>query len=139
MGMIQTELKDDRGEIITLNHDDPRYWEGPYRYVAYPKAVYRITQPGQQEAEHRIVKSEREQSELGSAWKESPADAKAHFEALEAEVAKAAAESAYQDRNLSELAKAERLAHERSTDEMVVSVPEKPRRGRKPKAVVSTE
>src|SRR5690348_5793168 len=99
--MIQTEIKDERtGEVIKLDHHDPRYWQGPYRYEPYPKALYRITQPGQTEPEMQIVKSETEQNRLGSAWKESPADARLHFSALEAEVAKAAAESLAADQRL---------------------------------------
>lgn len=129
--MIQTEIRDERtGETIKLDHHDPRYWNGPYRYEPYPKALYRITQPGQKDPEMAIVKSQQEHERLGSAWKESPVDALAHFNALESEVAKAAAESNFADRNMSAAARAERLQHDRSTDEMTVGVPAPKKRGR---------
>lgn len=121
--MIQTSYKDDRGEVVELSVHDARYWEGPYHYEPFPKALYRITQPGQTEAEHRVVKSEREMTALGSGWFESPEDAKVHFEKLEADMARAAAESNAADTRLSAKAQAERLAHDRSTDEMVTDVP----------------
>lgn len=139
--MIQKEIRDERtGEMIQLDHNDPRYWDGPYKYEPYPKMVFRVTQPGQKDAEAQIVRSQREHDALPSDWKESPADAREHFERVEAEIAKAAAESNYADRNLSELAKAERVAYERSTDEMVTSVPEQKRGpGRPKKNPVSAE
>jgi len=139
--MIRTSMVDDRGEIRQLTPNDPDYWTGPYTYVPYPKALYRITQPGQTDAECRVVNSDHEMSKLGTAWHESPTEAKEAFEKLESDVAKAAAESNYADRNLSAGAAAERLAHDRSTDEMITDVPVPKKRGRpfKKQATVSTD
>lgn len=125
--MIQTSIINDRGERETLDHNDPRYWNGPYRYEPYPKALYRQTQPGMP-CEERVVKSDSEHNKLGSDWHESPADAKAHFEKLEADMAKAAAEHNYSVQRMSEQAQREALAHDRATDEMTADVPA-PKRG----------
>lgn len=120
--MIQTEIRNNRGELEKLEPGDARYWDGPYKYTPYPKALYRQTQPGAP-CEQREVQSETEQVRLGPEWFESPADAKTRFEALEAEIAKVAAERHYTDRRMSDLAQAEALAADRATDEMVADVP----------------
>ncbi len=125
--MIQTETRNDRGEVEQLDHNDIRYWNGPYRYEPFPKAMYRQTQPGQ-EPDHRIVKSDSEMRALGSDWKESPVEAKAAFEALEADMAAAAAEYNAANLRMSDKAQREALAYDRSTDEMVADVPA-PKRG----------
>lgn len=134
--MIQTEIRNSRGELEKLDHNDPRYWEGPYRYEPYPKALYRQTQPGQ-EPEHRIVRSDEEHRRLGSDWKESPADAREAFAALEADIARAAAEFNAATLTMSEKAQREALAHDRSTDAMVADVPAPQKRpaGRKVETV----
>ncbi len=136
MGQIQKTIRDDRGEIIELDHNDARYWEGPAKYVPFPKLMFRQSQPGQPDdkLDHLVVKSEDEMIRAGSAWKESPDEARAYFTSLESDMAKAAATANYEDRNLSEPAKRERLAHERATDEMVTDVPAPKRRGRPAKA-----
>lgn len=135
--MIRTEIKDDRGDMRQLTPNDLDYWTGPYRYEPYPKMLFRITQPGQTEAEVCVVTNAHEHSRKGSDWFETPDDARAHFARVEADVAKAAAEANYQDRNMSEAAKAERLAHDRSTDEMVTDVPRRPGRPRKASTVAA--
>src|SRR5690348_2168270 len=81
--MIRTEMKDDRGEIVKLTPNDADYWTGPYVYQPYPKMLFRITTPGQQEPEHLIVQSESEHTRAGSAWKETPDEARDHFNKLE--------------------------------------------------------
>lgn len=125
--MIQTSIRNSRNEVELLDHNDPRYWEGAYVYQPFPKAMYRQTTPGA-ECEHRIVKSDSEMNALGSDWFESPADAKTHFEKLEADMAKAAAEHNYRVSRMSEGAQREALEHARSTDEMTADVPA-PKRG----------
>lgn len=133
--MIQTQIRNDRGELETLDHNDPRYWEGPYVKVEYPKALYRQAQPGQP-AELRVVQSQHEHERLGSDWHESPADAAEHFQKLEADIAKAAAERNYSDARMSEKAQREALAADRATDEMRPELPAQPVRrkpGPKPK------
>ncbi len=133
--MIQTSVRNSRGEIEELTPNDPRYWEGPYKYEPYPKALYRQTQPGQ-ECETKVVKTEQEHRKLGSDWVESPADAKEAFEKLEADIAKAAAERNYADSRMSAKALAEALRADRATDEMLPEVKRKPGR---PKVTTPSE
>lgn len=130
--MIQTRIADGRGGWEELDHNDPRYWEGPYRYEPYPKALYRQTVAGTEPAS-RVVKSEQEHRALGSDWKESPADAKDAYQALEADMARADAERRAADQRMSARARDESLQIERSTDEMLPAIPERKRPGRKPK------
>lgn len=133
--MIQTQIKNDNNEIVTLEPSDPRYWNGPYRYVPYPKLLFRASvgryQDGDLEA--REVKTDAEHRALPSDWKESPDEARAQFDAVELEISKAAAESAHSDRNMSAKAQIERLAAERATDEHLIDVPAPKRRGPKTK------
>lgn len=132
--MIQTEIRNDRGELEKLDHNDPRYWNGPYYYEPYPKALYRQTQPGQA-PEERVVHSEHEHARLGSDWHESPADAKDAFERLEADIAKAAAERNFSDSRMSEPAQREALTADRATDAMVPDLPAPKKRAGRPKTV----
>lgn len=138
--MIQTQIDDGRGGVRTLTHNDPEYWEGAWRYEPFPKAVFRITKPGQSiaDAEVAIVTNESELSRMGG-WFESPATAKAHFERLEAEMAAAAAEVHFSTSRMSESAQREKRAADQATDEHVLDVPA-PRRGPgRPKTVTSGE
>lgn len=131
--MIQTEILLDNGTIEKLDHNDPRYWQGPYRKEEYPKALYRKAQPGA-ECECRVVQHQQEHSRLGSDWHESPADAAEAFQKLEADIAKAAAERNYTDRRMSESAQREALERDRASDALMPELPaarKKP--GRKPK------
>lgn len=140
--MIQKEIADGRGGIEVLHENDPRYWNGPYRYEAYPKLLFKASLQHFQDAdlEHRIVKTRAEHEAMSGDWCESPDEARKKFSALESDIAKAAAESAHSDRNMSAKAQAERLSVEQASDfEHVVDVPA-PRRkpGRKPKAVTES-
>jgi hypothetical protein len=135
--MIQTEFKNDKGELEKLSENDPRYWQGVYRYEPYPKLLFKASLQHYQDSdlEHRIVKSEQEHRALSADWCESPDLAREKYDALESDIAKAAAQSAHSDRNMSAGAQAERLAVEQNSDfEHVVDVPA-PRKkpGRKPK------
>lgn len=56
-------------------------------------------------------------TESGEGWRESASEALAWREALEKEISTAAAESAYQDRNMGEQARAERAKFEREKSE----------------------
>ncbi len=125
--MIQKTMKDGRGGTIELDHNDPRYWEGPYRYEPYPKALYRKTEPGQ-DPEFRIVKNVDEHERLGGGWFDSPDGAKEAFVSLEASIAKSAAERNASDQRMSAPAQAEALVADRATDEMLPAIPEKPKR-----------
>lgn len=139
--MIQTEVRNSRGDLEKLDHHDPRYWEGPYRKEEYPKGLYRQTTPGQvYPYEYKEVQNQHEHERLGSDWHESPAAAAAHFQRLEADIAKAAAERNYSDRRMSEQAQREALTADRATDLMQGEIPVQPVRrkpGRKPKTLDS--
>ena len=136
MAMIQTKIQDGRGGYRELSVNDPEYWEGPHRHEAYPKALYQQLQPGKQ-PEERTVRNQQEHERLGASWHESPEDARRAFERLEASIAAAAAERANKDRMMSGKAFAESLMADRATDEMLPEIPEKKRRGRKPKAATT--
>lgn len=125
--MIQTSVADGRGGRRELTVHDPEYWEGPYRYEPYPKALYRQTQPGEG-FETRVVKSKEEHDRLGSDWHESPADAKTMFELREAEIAELAARRLTTDARMSAKARAEALTADRAADAMLAEIPETPRR-----------
>lgn len=125
--MIQTSVSDGRGGRRELTVHDAEYWEGPYRYEPYPKAMYRQTQPGD-ECECRVVNHQQERDKLGSDWFESPADAKAHFEKLESDIARAAAERQAEDQKMSAEAILEALKYDRSTDQMLGEIPQRPKR-----------
>jgi hypothetical protein len=140
--MIQTEIRNDRGELEKLNENDPRYWQGPYRYEPYPKLLFKASLQHYQDndLEQRIVKNAQEHNALTSDWCESPDEARKKYDALESDIAKAAAQSAHSDRNMSATAQAERKAHEDAAEfEHVVDVPA-PRKkpGRKPKIVTES-
>lgn len=78
-----------------------------------------------------IVKSEQEEREaLGRGWRLSPADALARFEEKERSIANAAAHRAYEDRNMSDAAKAEAAAADAATEEHLPEVPVKRGPGR---------
>lgn len=79
------------------------------------------------EYEERVAKNE--------GWRETMAEALEHHEKLERFVADAAAHRNFEDRNMSELAKAEIASAEAETMNHVAEVPEKPKRGRPRKIV----
>lgn len=134
--MIQTSIRNSRNEIEQLDHNDPRYWEGPYVYQPYPKALYRQTQPGT-DFETKVVQNQHEHERLGSSWHESPADAAEAFQKLEADIAKAAAERNFSDTKLSARAQAEALEADRATDEMQPEIRVRQKPGPKPKQTES--
>ena len=138
MGTIQTKYRDDRGEWVELTPNDAKYWEGPHVYVPFPKLLFRQSQPGQtnEQQDKLIVQSQDEWERAGQAWKETPDEARAYFAALEAEMAKAAAEANYAASKMSQKAHDEFTAHARSTDEMTTDVPAPKKRGRPKRAVV---
>lgn len=129
--MIQTEIRNDRGELEKLDHNDPRYWEGPYVYQPYPKLLFKAG-PGKayQEPDHKIVQNSQEHERAGSDWAESPDAARAIFDRHESAMAAAAAEHNATVSTMSRKAQEEALAHDRSTDDMVADVPAPKKRGR---------
>ncbi len=80
----------------------------------------------------RTVRDEGEQAGLGVYWVEKPSDLKTAKQRLEDDVALASAESNFDDRNMSESAKAEREALEDQANDFVTEVPAANKRGRRP-------
>jgi len=132
--MIRTTIQDGiRGETRELTVNDPEYWTGPYVYQPYPKCLFRATGPQHQDLEERIVKSDAEAERLGAAWKETPDLARDYERGLQADIARAAAESNAKNLGMSQKAQDEYLAHDRAHFEHVTDVPTPKKRGRKPK------
>lgn len=125
--MIQTRMRNDRGDWVDLVPGDPDYWKGPYHMEPYPMTLFKA-ELGREQCQKTVVKSDRERERLGSQWQESPVEAKEVLEKMEREMAAAAAEHNAAVSKMSIKAQAEALAHDRSTDEMVTDVPA-PKRG----------
>jgi hypothetical protein len=125
-------------------------WNKPYVFDRFPIMLYMARQredgivrvaetddkqcggkPGAAEVwtmgNQRIAKNEDEFLKLkGQGWAETAADAMELFEKRRKEVSTAAAHRAYEDRNMSEAAKAEAAVVEAAQFEHVAEVPEKP-------------
>lgn len=87
---------------------------------------------------YRTVRSAGEMEEaLKEGWRESPQEARAYFEGLEKAIADAAAHRHYEDRNMSDKAKAEAEKADEATALHVAEIPEQPkrRRGGRPRKV----
>lgn len=127
-----------------------------YQFVPYPKTLYnaewlradeqyrdalnRRIRPGQEDdyremlatasaaraACRVVVENADDEKALGAGWAETPQLAREVQEQLDRAVARAAAESNYDDRNLGSLAKAEREAHDAASDGHLVEVPRTP-------------
>ena len=135
-------------------------WNKPYVYRPFPKMLYRaqrrpdgivsvgesddmlfsrgtVARPGAAEAFNnscqKTVNSEDElRRELERGWRETPGEAMAFFESREKGVSTAAAHRAYEDRNMSDKAKAEASEADAATMEHVAEVPVKKRRRGRP-------
>jgi hypothetical protein len=82
-----------------------------------------------------IVRSEQEETaSLERGWRRTAQEAKERFEGKEKHISDAAAHRAFEDRNMSEKARAEVAAVEAETVEHVAEVPIKRRPGRPRKA-----
>ncbi len=127
-------------------------WNKPYEFKQFPLMLYRaqrlpgsgkwVTSDPTNEAFtlscQRVVRSEAELEAAkreGVGWSDSPQSAIEWALGLEKEISNAAAERAYQDRNMSEKAKAESASAEGENFGHLPEIPEKPvaRRGRPPK------
>ncbi len=83
----------------------------------------------------RLVANEREhEAARADGWRDSAAEALAYREEQQKAIGQAAAERAYEDRNMGDLAKAEAEAAEKEHFGHLAEIPEKKRRGRPPKA-----
>jgi hypothetical protein len=138
-------------------------WNKTYQFAPFPRMLYRARRrddgvvsvvenddrlfggvPGAAEvwssANQRTVGNESElQAALEQGWRNSPLEAMERFEAKEHAIGEAAAIRNYEDRNMSERAKAEAAAVEAQSFEHVPEIPVAPvkRRGRPPKQAVA--
>ena len=102
----------------------------PYQYHPYPRAIYHATDP----SSPRLVKDDAEERNfLSRGWADSPVTAEQAKERAEKAIATAAAERAFDDRNMSAAAKAEIAALEATTDDHVVDVPAPKKRAGRPR------
>jgi hypothetical protein len=129
-------------------------WNKPYRYEPFPRMLYKAQRrpdgqvsvgegddrifgghAGAAEAFSRgcwkIVNDEREYSRAHEdGWRDTQKEALEHFESRERFKADAAAHRHYEDRNLSESARAEVEAIEAESAEHLPEIPEQPKRRR---------
>lgn len=131
--MIQTEYRDDRGELQTLTPGDEKYWHGPYRFEPYPMTLFkaRLGQPPLT----KIVRNDAEREAAGRDWKETPDEAAEVLNGYEAEMARVAAEENFRVSKMSEGAQAEYREADRATDEFIADVPVKRGRPRKSEVI----
>lgn|SRR5262245_49267779 len=90
------------------------FMQEPYVYQEYPRWLRRW-----EPREERRVENEEQRTTLGSDWAPTWSEAHAIYERQQELIANAAAERAFADRRLSPRARAEKLAHERATDQHV--------------------
>ncbi|NBS41953.1 hypothetical protein EBS80_04845 [bacterium] len=98
--------------------EELKRWEKPYAFQPFPKMIYRgiLRSDGRHDFEHTVVQHEREYRDfLAQGWVDSPADAKAGIERVEAQIAEAAAENAASAKKMSAKAQRELAAREAAT------------------------
>lgn len=110
----------------------------PYRFMPFPCALYRregdeivnrLCGVNDYDGDGNLVEALRQRNEaqlaalLGDGWVDTPADVNKARRAAELDIARAAAMSAYEDKNLGEKARAEREAVDLASDDHVVDVP----------------
>jgi hypothetical protein len=113
----------------------------PDRFMQFPKMVYKARRPDsggpilcvdpRDEAwtgrNQMIVNDESEWMRAkDDGWRDTPQEAVAHANALEDAIAMAAAQRAYEDKRLSEKARAEAAAVDAASFEHVPEIPERP-------------
>ena len=110
--------------VVSVCETNDALFTGPDR-VAHPGAAEAFNATCQ-----KTVNSEAEMAfALEQGWRATPKEALERFEAKERSIGDVAAHRAYEDRNMSDAAKAEAKAVEDSTPEHVAEIPVK-RRGR---------
>jgi hypothetical protein len=109
----------------------------PYTYQPFPTRMYKAyrAKDGSRQFEAATANDEHEQRNLESrdfvvGGQQAALDA---LEGRELEIAKLAAEGAYEERRMSEKAQAEATAVRRASAVHLGEIPEAPKRGRKPK------
>lgn len=110
----------------------------PYQFQRYPCAMYHATDP---KSPALIHDEDEERNYRSRGWADSPAEAEAISKQREADRAVDAAVRAYDDRRLSDKAKAEVAALEQQTNDFVTDVPapKKSARGRTHPAAATAE
>lgn len=120
----------------TNPHDDTIKGMRPSSPQEYPMMLYRAGRNDRNQIallSHRIAHDSRERATMeADGYVFGPAEAIARYEAQEREIAKFAANRAFQDRALSPAAQAEAAAYEEGVREHVAEIPAQPvkRRGR---------
>lgn len=119
--------------------DQPEIEFPAYRYMPFPKAMYRrkgddiesalvgvndYTDDGELNEQLREKNEAAVHDRLADGWAHSPGQIDAAKRALEMDIAKAAAERAYEDRHLGDKARVELEKIEDAADDHVVNVPE---------------
>jgi len=118
-------------------------FDGPYVYREYPRALYmarrhksgqwRVLDPEDEAfsaGSIRYVKNDAElERALADGWRRSTREALDYREALEQEIARAAAERHFADQRLSAKAQAEAKAADEATDAHVADIPAPKKRG----------
>jgi hypothetical protein len=110
-----------------------RRWNKPYVYQEFPKMLFRgvTTTAGRVEIEQRLVGTREDEAlAIGAGWHTHPTRAKERELGAQADLGTAAAERAWDDRRLSEAARAEAAAIEQATLKHLPEIPERPRRPR---------
>ena len=114
-------------------------WNAPYRYQEFPKTLFRGTATTTGHPEYRLVATEGEEREaLAVGWSRTPAEATNRQRLAEEAVGVAAAERAWADRRMSEVARAEAAAAEAQTAGHLAEVPVRPVRPRSHKKKAPT-
>jgi hypothetical protein len=106
-------------------------WNAPYRYQEFPKMLFRgtTTTAGRVEYVSRVVGTVGEEAEAVEAgWRRGPQEAVDAELARGAQIATAAAERAWTERQMSEAAQAEAAAVDAATARHVPEIPETSRR-----------
>lgn len=118
-------------------------WNKPYVYERYPAMLYKairmdddgqIVVRGTEKINRQcqlVVHNEAEQSKaMEAGWRTNPVEAVEYLKSRDKQISTAAAHRNYEDRNMSEAARAEAEAYEGDSPEHVAEIPEKPKKRR---------
>lgn len=122
--MVYKASKGSDGKIMCMDtepHQSMFLSQDQYRQACEKVALFN-------RSHQRICENEQEHREaLSEGWRDSPKEAEDLQWSYQKEISKAAAHRAYEDRNLSEAAKAEAKAFEDSTPNIIGEIPEAPK------------
>lgn len=128
-------------ELLKHEYDDFRIGtergkRGPRVHQEFPKMLYKAGRNGVGKIEileHHIVDDDQEQSNMESrGFRFGQQDALDLFVSEDRDLAKLAANRAYQERTMSDAARAEAQAYEASVDEHVAEIPVTPKKRGRP-------